>query len=92
MKGYRMRALKDGKRVRVVHFLGFEGYMTRWTSHCSGCTEVPEMTHPPDRGIGCDECGYTGRRRNDFFVPFGSFEDYWRAVTAPKEEGAAAHG
>lgn len=41
-----------------------------WSSACSGCTEVPEMTFGPDRGPGCSECGYTGRTRNVQWVPY----------------------
>ncbi|MFB9970082.1 hypothetical protein ACFFMP_08615 [Pseudoroseomonas cervicalis] len=40
----------------------------RWTQHCTGCTEVPEMTLPPDRGPGCRECGYQGRVRNSVWI------------------------
>ena len=41
-----------------------------WSSSCSGCTEVPEMTFGPDRGSGCSECGYTGRIRHTQWVPY----------------------
>jgi len=43
--------------------------LVHFTRHCTGCTEVPEYTHPPDRGIGCRECGFTGRVRHSEFVP-----------------------
>lgn len=46
--------------------------LARWSDACTGCTEVPEMTIGPDRGIGCHECGHTGRRRNSYFVPYQS--------------------
>ena len=36
----------------------------RWSSACSGCSEDGS-----DRGLGCDECGYTGRRRQSIWVP-----------------------
>jgi hypothetical protein len=35
----------------------------RYSAPCSGCTEVAECTSGPDRGSGCEECGYTGRER-----------------------------
>lgn len=41
-----------------------------WSSACSGCTEAPEMALGPDRGLGCSECGYTGRSRNAQWVPY----------------------
>lgn len=44
--------------------------LASWTEACTGCTEVPEMTMGPDRGCGCHECGYTGHRRNSYFVPY----------------------
>lgn len=43
-----------------------------WSSHCTGCTEVPEMTRPPERGMGCHECGYTGRVRCGSWVPYSA--------------------
>lgn len=41
----------------------------RWSRHCSGYTETPESTSPAHRGIGCGECGYTGRTRESMFLP-----------------------
>lgn len=41
----------------------------RWSSACSGCAETPEGHWQDHRGIGCDECGYTGRRRGGMFLP-----------------------
>ena len=40
-----------------------------WSTACSGCTETPEMTSAPERGMGRDECGYQGRRRQSMWVP-----------------------
>lgn len=37
---------------------------------CSGCSETPEMTASPWRGMRCRECGYTGRRRHSQWVPW----------------------
>ena len=43
-----------------------------WTRECSGCTES-EMgryyTGQPGKGIGCSECGYTGKRRDGWYAP-----------------------
>ena len=68
---YRTLVEEDGKHrvlvvTRRVHKRTFEGYYARWTEHCSGCTEE----HGVERGFGCNECGYTGRRRREHFVPF----------------------
>lgn len=43
--------------------------LCKWTSHCSGCTEVPECTSAPERGSGCFECGYTGKIRHYEWLP-----------------------
>lgn len=43
--------------------------LVRWTQACTGCTEVPEMTTTPARGLGCRECGYAGRVRHSYFYP-----------------------
>jgi hypothetical protein len=74
-RGYRMRTLVDkvtGKRsrVRVVRHHGFLGYWIHWTQACSGCAETPEGHMPDAQGMGCSECGYTGKRRHTFFCPF----------------------
>jgi hypothetical protein len=65
-----MRKLRDGKRVRVVEHLGVEGYIARWTHECSGCTTNGESGGSKFGPFGCHECGYTGRRRNETFIPF----------------------
>jgi hypothetical protein len=41
----------------------------RWTQHCTGCTETPEMTTPAERGGGCEKCGYRGVIRCGAWVP-----------------------
>jgi len=73
-KPIRYRVVDDGvmpgpRRVRVVLFRGWEGYVHRWTDYCSGCTEHGDYgtQYGP---FGCDECGYTGKRRNSMFVAF----------------------
>lgn len=71
---YRMRTLRDADgavcRVRVVYHLGFAGYIDRWTAECTGCTEHGESGGETWGPFGCDECGYTGKRRHEFFVAF----------------------
>ena len=41
-----------------------------WTTNCSGCTES-EMGHytcgSAQKGAGCRECGYTGKRRDGWY-------------------------
>lgn len=54
-------------------------HIARWTSHCTGCLESNEGHHvgeyPFDEkagchvGSGCHECGYTGKRRHEMWVP-----------------------
>jgi hypothetical protein len=51
----------------------------RWTDTCSGCCETVDghnvHRYPRDKkhgcliGGGCDECGYTGKRRQSFWGP-----------------------
>lgn len=53
--------------------------IARWTSHCTGCLESEDGHHigfyPFDQkagcsvGSGCPECGYTGKRRREVWVP-----------------------
>ena len=43
-----------------------------WSQACSGCYEG--YNSATARGFGCDECGYTGRRRNGAWVPLSSKE------------------
>lgn len=40
--------------------------LSKWTEICSGCS-VYGCT---DTGCGCDECGYTGRRRRAVWSPW----------------------
>ena len=68
----RYRILDDGDgnkfRVMVVMHEGIEGHIVRWTDTCSGCTEYVEgqLAYGP---MGCEECGYTGKRRQAHWVP-----------------------
>lgn len=39
-----------------------------WTSPCSGCADEDVYSNA-DRGAGCPECGYTGKRRNSMWLP-----------------------
>jgi hypothetical protein len=71
---FRYRKDYEGVRRRVYVLEGVEGYHAQWTDACSGCTEVPECTSGPDRGIGCHECGYTGKRRWRYWFPFDEAE------------------
>ena len=51
----------------------------QWTTSCSGCLETedghPVGKYPWDEkakcyvGSGCEECGYTGKRRDSWFSP-----------------------
>jgi hypothetical protein len=68
--GYKMRRDHDGHLRRVVVFGGVEGYVVRWTAECSGCTEHGEMGGATYGPFGCDECGYSGKRRREFWSPF----------------------
>lgn len=38
-----------------------------WSQACSGCYDGYDSFHAS--GCGCDECGYTGRRRQAQWVP-----------------------
>ena len=42
--------------------------LARWTEECSGCTEY-SMGHKIYGPAGCHECGYTGKRRHQMWVP-----------------------
>ena len=67
--GYRMVTV-DGRRYMVVHFRGQPGITGRWTEPCSGCTaSYEEAGAMLTRGIGCHECGYTGKRRREAWAP-----------------------
>ena len=67
---YRMRPDRQGVRRRVVELDGVEGFEVTDSIACTGCNETPEFTHAADRGMGCHECGYTGRRQMRHWVPF----------------------
>jgi hypothetical protein len=76
------RADHEGRRrlVRTSH--GVAGYFAHATVDCPGCTDWGDYgtKHGP---FGCDECGYTGKRRVAEFVPFPGNEDaYIDAISA----------
>ena len=77
-------APKGRRRVKVIEFNGVEGYEVRFTEACSGCFEFGDYgglahNYPWDEkaqcrvGAGCDECGYTGKRRQIHFIPFTEY-------------------
>lgn len=40
-----------------------------WTHVCSGCAYDDGGYVTPSRGMGCEECGYTGKRRQSQWLP-----------------------
>jgi hypothetical protein len=44
--------------------------LASWSEKCSGCA----TEYDADRGSGCDECGYTGRRRTSTWLPLDAWE------------------
>ena len=94
----RYRKDREGKRYRVVLNEGHEGFVTRWTESCTGCFEFNEgwglehyeydAKHKCRIGAGCSECGYTGKRRASFWVPF-DMTAWSRYVKAAEERQAA---
>lgn len=94
MTKIRYRRDSDGKLHRVEVFREVEGYYARWTESCTGCLESGEYGgnehyyHYDTKarchvGSGCDECGYTGKRRENHWVPF----DHDEAMVAIQDEG-----
>lgn len=78
-RGYKMRRDHRGKLRRVHRHLGHDGYYETATTDCSGCTDVGDYgtKYGP---FGCEECGYTGKRRDRYFVPFDG-SAYYAALT-----------
>lgn len=77
----RYRRTPTGHRARVVTHDGVEGFVVRHTAPCTGCYEGGENSgssglYPYDAkagcrvGVGCHECGHTGKRRHEDWVPF----------------------
>jgi hypothetical protein len=59
--------------------------LVRWTSSCTGCLDSSDG-HPINAaayddvrmcwvGPGCSECGYTGKRRREEWVPINCYSD-----------------
>ena len=45
--------------------------LARWSQTCSGCYESGhDYPNANDRGMGCRECGHTGRVRAAHWVPW----------------------
>ena len=61
-------------RAKIVEFRGELGMEVRWTDSCSGCYEMGQDA-PYDKaarcylGMGCEECGYRGKRRRVEWAP-----------------------
>lgn len=80
----RFRRTSDGERHLVVTVDGVEGFVVEFTESCSGCHETVEGYETGDYnydekaqcyvGAGCDECGFTGKRRRSEWVPFDVME------------------
>jgi len=78
----RLRRDSDGALHKVVLDVdGVECFVVRWTESCSGCCELGEAMMNAHHyafddkahcyvGSGCDECGYTGKRRREWLAPF----------------------
>lgn len=74
----RYRRLPDGTRRVVVVHNGVEGFIEQYTTYCTGCTEHGESGGRRFGPFGCEECGYTGKRRIKHFVPFNIIEGIQR--------------
>lgn len=77
-----------GRRRKVVAYEGVEGYIIEFTEACTGCFEGGDYMglahhYGYDQkancyvGAGCEECGYTGKRRRREWVPFPDQEAAW---------------
>jgi len=71
-----MATLPCGDRVRVVRQFGFDGFFVSYTGPCSGCYEPESGCCQRDKntgrsiGVGCTDCGHTGKRRERHWQPF----------------------
>jgi len=63
----RLRCHLD-KRKRYAMYARRVHVLIRWTEDCSGCSEYSEGCRVSGP-CGCEECGYTGRRRRAEWVP-----------------------
>lgn len=48
--------------------------LIRFSQSCSGCDQTADWDYS-ERGSGCAECGYTGRRLTQTYVPYVGKED-----------------
>jgi len=64
-----VKKLKLDKRHKWEEFCGELVYPYKYSHACSGCAEQKEMQQTPQKGCGCHECGYTGRKRDVVPVP-----------------------
>ena len=77
--GYTMALVDVGcdygrkRRVKVIEIDGIKGFSVKFTAACSGCSDDRENVSCV-RGSGCEECGYTGLRRRDEWVPLNGEE------------------
>jgi hypothetical protein len=89
------------KRVLVVLNHGIEGFVIQGTESCSGCYEPGEYGafeehYPWDRkaqcriGSGCHECGYRGKVRFRYWMPFPENVAAWDALMAEKDKAEDA--
>lgn len=77
----------NGQRFLVVPLRGVDGYVVRFTDYCTGCTEhgdygsllVGSVRDGKVYGAGCEECGFTGRRRREEWMPF-DFQEWDRKM------------
>lgn len=61
------RRLDRRKNYAIIDGQVFES--CSWSQACSGCYEGYNSFYAT--GVGCDECGYTGRRKLGQWVPLG---------------------
>jgi hypothetical protein len=64
-------SLKLDRRRKWYEFYGELIYNHKYAYPCTGCTDTKEMQPLPERGSGCHECGYKGRRIG--YVPVPAF-------------------
>lgn len=64
-----VKKYKLDRRRKWFAYCGNVVYNHNYTRPCSGCTESRENTISDEIGGGCDECGYTGKRRDGCPVP-----------------------
>jgi len=50
--------------------------VVKFTSTCSGCScdIMKRDKNGIDIGMGCEECGYTGKRRHVMYIPLKEIE------------------